>query len=239
MAKFIDHDADGNILIWGLKLSEVIGIVGGVVGLGSGLWLWLSSFAPYDLQFVGPEQVELRCYPNEERADGLTYCNDASKVSLTAMLLSYINKGNPSKVPVVISETATVKLPRRTVTLHWHWFSNIGDESLGQMPVGLFSVPPEGLAHQTQFLGRIAAEGAQRYEDLYDWDDLMADVAGSRANNTPLTIDVSFQSAILGSARVYSAACSIELDPETIDLWLTPGNDVFQRRFTCKQANPL
>lgn len=232
--RLVDRDKDGNILIVGLKLSELVAIVGGLVGLGSALWLWLADFAPYQVAFYGPEQVELRCYP-EPPKDGKP-CPAGSNVSLTAMMLSYINKGNPHKVPVISGETATVTLPRKAVTLHWQWFSNIGDETRGQDAVRLFSVPAEGLAHQTQFLGRIAAEGQARYDDFYLWSDLLADVAAAQGT---VKISVSFKSSILDSTEVLTAACDIEIDPQTADIWKDPANDLFQRRFTCKQASPL
>ena len=239
----------GDLLIFGIKSGDLIGIIGFALAIFANGWLIKQYLTGAEVTMYPPEQIDLRCSRTERgpifddngelllKEDGTArtanYCTKNASVSLAAHALAYSNDGADGYHAVIKKETvfADVILDNgdpESLTLYWQYFVNLTDNKIDKtVAVPVMVKGGEAIAHETQFYRRFYSD---KPANSLSWEDLITLIQRGKVSE----IRLRFEAEILGDSGTFEVGCTLPIDERVQDLFKEQGLRRFQHTFSCE-----
>ena len=250
----LSRNPEGSVLIWGLKISELVGVVGFVIAIVTGIFTLLQWLQGSEVRFSGPRLVGIECDDVAKTENGRYRCTSDATFVVRASTLTYTNTASGQYNAIIINEKVIAKLAAgndvlELLELNFQYFSDQTRYSNTETTAKPFMVKAaSSVANETVFFpwkrqcGGLdkANLGCDQKQDFLVWTKFIELFSGVNNDRKLSKIYFKFVSTeqgggLFGADEEHFAYCFIDVAGDRED-YQQEGMDIYQRTFVCREA---
>lgn len=250
----LSRNSEGYALIWGLKISELVGVVGFFIASITGIVTLVQWLQGSEIQFSGPRLVGIECDETVEVENGEYHCADRTHFLVRASSLTYTNTASGQYNATISNEKVIVKFVAEKdvlmrLELNFQYFSDQTRYSTEETTAKPFVVSASSsVANETLFFPwdrqcretETRVSDCDRKKDFLKWTNFLDFFDEENGEATIDKIYLKFVStetggALFGAVEEHSAYCFIDVAGDRID-YQENGMEIYQRTFVCHEV---